>query len=155
LSRGDGSAFYKRLADKWGTKNFSPGREETVAKGAPLTTAEMVQAWEEHDRAKSRMLEWMKSYDVFLTPVNAKYAQPIDQENNTGGDAGAAGGGWPYTGAFNSTGWPVVVVRCGTSTEGKLPIGVQVVAKPWREDICLTVASYLESKSGGWQKPPI
>ena len=60
FSRGDGSAFYKRLADKWGTKNFSPGREETVAKGAPLISAEMVQAWEDHDHAKSRMLEWMK-----------------------------------------------------------------------------------------------
>jgi amidase len=154
LSRGDGSAFYKRLADKWGTKNFSPGREETVAKGAPLTSAEMVQAWEDHDHAKSRMLEWMKSYDVFITPVNGRYAQPIDQENNTGG-GDAASGGWPYTGAFNSTGWPVVVVRCGSSADGKLPIGVQVVAKPWREDICIAVASYLESKSGGWQKPPI
>jgi len=87
--------------------------------------------------------------------VNGKYAQPIDQENNAGGDGAAAGGGWPYTGAFNSAGWPVVVVRCGSSADGKLPIGVQVVAKPWREDICIAVASYLESKSGGWQKPPI
>src|SRR5262245_23939448 len=27
-----------------------------------------------------------------------------------------------------------VVVRCGTSREG-LPLGVQIVAKPWRDDI--------------------
>ena len=156
LSRGDGSAFYKRLADKWGTKNFSPGREETVSKPAPLTTAEMVQAWEQHDLAKSRMLAWMKQYDVFITPVNGRYAQPIDQDrSNASGGADAAGGGWPYTGAFNSTGWPVVVVRCGSSADGKLPIGLQVVAKPWREDVCIAVGSYLESKSGGWRKPPI
>ncbi len=156
LSRGDGSAFYKRLADKWGTKNFSPGREETAAQPPPLTTVEMVKAWEDHDLAKSKMLAWMKGYDVFITPVNARYAQPIDQENDGGGGGGGAtGGGWPYTGAFNSTGWPVVVVRCGSSADGKLPIGLQVVAKPWREDICIAVASFLESKSGGWQKPPI
>jgi amidase len=36
-----------------------------------------------------------------------------------------------------------------------LPIGVQVVAAPWREDICLAVAGYLEGKSGGWKKPPV
>ena len=65
-----------------------------------------------------------------------------------------AGGGWPYTGVFNCTGWPVVVVRCGSSADGKLPIGVQVVAAPWREDLCIAVASYLESRSGGWKRPP-
>jgi amidase len=155
LSRGDGSAFYKRLAEKWNTKNFSPGREETVAKGAPLTSAEMVKAWEDHDRAKSMLLDWMKQYDVLITPVNARYAQPIDQEDQVGGGGDPATGGWPYTGAFNSAGWPVVVVRCGSSADGKLPIGVQVIAKPWREDLCLAVASFLETKSGGWQKPPI
>jgi amidase len=63
--------------------------------------------------------------------------------------------GWPYTGVFNCTGWPVVVVRCGSSADGKLPIGLQIVAAPWREDICLAVASYLESQSGGWKKPPL
>ncbi|HVJ29623.1 MAG TPA: amidase [Gammaproteobacteria bacterium] len=157
LTRGDGSAFYKRLADKWGTKNFSPGRVETLKQPAPLTTAEMVEAWEKHDLAKSQMLAWMKSYDVFITPVNARYAQAIDQgaDGGGGGGGGAPGSGWPYTGIFNSTGWPVVVVRCGSSADGKLPIGVQVIAKPWREDICLSVAAYLETKSGGWKKPPI
>ena len=36
-----------------------------------------------------------------------------------------------------------------------LPIGVQIVAAPWREDLCLAVAAYLESQSGGWKRPPI
>ena len=107
----------------------------------------MIKAWEDHDLAKSQMLAWMKSYDVFISPVNARYAQPIDQEaDGGGGGGGAPGGGWPYTGIFNSTGWPVVVVRCGSSADGKLPIGVQVIAKPWREDICLAVAAYLETQ---------
>jgi amidase len=30
-----------------------------------------------------------------------------------------------------------------------------VVAAPWREDITLAVASFLESRSGGWKAPPI
>ncbi len=52
------------------------------------------------------------------------------------------------------TGWPAVVARGGTSPEG-LPIGVQVVARPWREDVALAVAQQIETISGGWQKPSI
>jgi amidase len=154
LSSGDGGAFYQRLADRWGTKNISPQRKNTMEKAVPISTASLVAAWEKQDDCKSRMLAWMKSYDVFICPVAGKPAQPIDSTDGAGG-AGAAGGGWPYTGVFNCAGWPVVVVRCGTSADGKLPIGVQVVAAPWREDICIAVASFLESHSGGWRKPPI
>jgi amidase len=32
---------------------------------------------------------------------------------------------------------------------------VQCVAHPWREDVSLAVAQYLESRSGGWKKPMI
>ena len=156
LTRGDGGAFYQRLADKWGTKNISPQRLASMATAKPLTSAELVEAWEHQDSCKSRMLEWMKSYDVFICPAAGKPAQPIDEEPRAAGEGGGgAGGGWPYTGVFNCTGWPVVVVRCGSSADGKLPIGVQVVAAPWREDLCIAVASYLESRSGGWKKPPI
>jgi amidase len=55
---------------------------------------------------------------------------------------------------YNLTGWPGVVVRGGTSPEG-LPIGVQLVARPWREDVALAVAQYLEEALGGWQRPPL
>ena len=161
MSSGDGGAFYQRLADKWGTKNISPARKATNAAAHVLTSAELVEAWEEHDLAKSRMLDWMKAYDVFICPVAARPAQPIDVDPATAANARGAGGrgegsGFPNTSTFNCTGWPVVVVRCGTSSDGKnLPIGVQVVCAPWREDICLAVASYLEGRSGGWQRPPV
>ncbi|MCH9827931.1 MAG: amidase [Gammaproteobacteria bacterium] len=151
LISGDGWAFYKRLVDKWGTVNFSPRREQAMEEAKPVSAARMVEAWEQHDEAKSRMLAWMRDYDVFLCPVSSTPARPIDVETNEGGGSS----GWSYTGSFNSTGWPVVVVRCGSSEDGSLPIGVQVVAAPWREDICLAVAGFLESRSEGWQKPPI
>jgi amidase len=59
-----------------------------------------------------------------------------------------------HTAAYNLTGWPAAVVRCGTSSDG-VPIGVQVVSHPWREDICLAVAKQLETVLGGWQRPSI
>ena len=52
------------------------------------------------------------------------------------------------------TGWPASVVRAGTSPEG-LPIGFQVAALPWREDLVLAVSAFLESRLGGWKHPPL
>lgn len=153
ITSGDGWAFYTRMADKWGTKNFSPQRKAAMANMKPISSAAMIEAWEQSDRCKSELLAWMTQYDVFVCPASNKPAQPIDRE--TPAREGGATDGWPYTGVFNSTGWPSVVVRCGSSADGKLPIGLQVVAAPWREDLALAVAAHLEQQSGGWKKPPV
>lgn len=152
MSTGDGGAFYQRLADRWGTKNISPQRKARMATAVPITSAAMVEAWEKQDLCKAQMLDWMKNYDVFVCPTSNKPAQLIDGPGNPPNNNPD---GWPYTGVFNSTGWPSVVVRCGSSADGKLPIGLQILAAPWREDICIAVASFIESQSGGWKKPPI
>jgi amidase len=59
-----------------------------------------------------------------------------------------------FNGTHNTTGWPAAVVRGGTSPEG-LPIGVQLIGKPWRDDVVLAAASALEGKTGGWVPPAI
>ena len=59
-----------------------------------------------------------------------------------------------YSEIHNLTGWPAAVVRAGTSPEG-LPIGVQLVAKPWREDVRLAAARVVEAATGGWQAPAL
>jgi amidase len=56
-----------------------------------------------------------------------------------------------YTFTYNLTGWPAAVVRAGTSPEG-LPIGVQIVARPGREDVALAVAKFVETEFGGFQR---
>ena len=63
-------------------------------------------------------------------------------------------GAFSYTQAYTLTGWPGAVVRGGTAPEG-VPIGVQIVAHPWREDVALAVVQYLEGMLGGWQRPPL
>ena len=59
-----------------------------------------------------------------------------------------------WTTPWSLTGWPCAVVRCGTSPDG-LPIGVQVVAPPWRDDLALALAAHLETTLGGWHPPPL
>jgi amidase len=45
-------------------------------------------------------------------------------------------------------------VRAGTSASG-LPIGVQVVAPPWREDVSLALARVVEAGLGPFSEPAI
>ena len=57
--------------------------------------------------------------------------------------------------AFRALGARVVpgaVVRAGTSSEG-LPVGVQLVAPPWREEVALAAAAAIETALGGWRPP--
>ncbi len=101
------------------------------------------------DMYRSAMLSFLKNYDLILCPTNALPA--IKHGEYVQGDVLGA---FSYTIAFNLTGWPGSVVRCGTSPEG-LPIGVQSVARPWREDVALAVAQHLETTLGGYQRPPL
>jgi amidase len=59
-----------------------------------------------------------------------------------------------YTCPYNIMGWPAAVVRIGTSENG-LPVGIQIVGKPWKEHQVLAVAKFLESEFGGFQPPKI
>ena len=89
------------------------------------------------------------NYDVIICPVNAftalKHGVSYDEEVLPA---------FTYTWTYNLTGWPGAVVRGGTS-EGGLPIGVQIVSQPWREDVALAVAQIVESELGGWEAPPL
>lgn len=149
LMNADAWSFVKRLADKWGTKTLSPTLVERL-KGELVPMPEYTELLERQDATRSRLLAWVKDYDVILCPAAGKPALPID----LAAAAPRAAPGSGYTGVYNTTGWPAAVVRAGASPEG-LPIGVQVVGQPWREDVVLAVCLLLEATTGGWQPPPI
>jgi amidase len=92
----------------------------------------------------------MSQYDVLISPVNANPAQLHPQPGEPPFPTADAS----YTEAFDLTGWPSGVVRGGTSTEG-LPIGVQVTANPWREDVVLAVMAYLERSIEPFMPPAL
>ncbi|WP_331610324.1 amidase [Povalibacter sp.] len=152
LAMGDGWAWYQRLAKKWGTNHLSPTMAEAVTAAKPISSSAFAEAAEKADETKSRLLSWFAKYDVLICPVAENAATLIDWDPAIVSDWS---GVLSDVGTFNSTGWPVAVVRCGTSADGGMPIGVQIVAAPWREDIALAVARYLEGRSGGWVPPSI
>jgi len=141
LTKADGGAWYQRLLDRAGTKEPSPGIKDNLT-DISIPTSEFTDYMERQDALRSRLLGWMKDYDLILCPTNAfpapAHDKPVPQ--NAG-----------YTSVYNLTTWPAVVVRYGTSAEG-LPLGLQIVGQPWKEDLILAAAHHLE-KTGGW-KPP-
>jgi amidase len=148
IGGGDGRAGTRRLLDKAGTSEISVILTKRIDEAEPITTSEFTKSLEDLDQYRSDMLQFIRDYDVIVAPVTAQPAQPhgasFEDRNRHAF----------YTGPYNLTGWPGTVVRCGTSSEG-LPIGVQIIARPWREDVSLAVAAFLESALGGWQKPPM
>ncbi|MBV9769537.1 MAG: hypothetical protein JOZ32_08205 [Bryobacterales bacterium] len=105
--------------------------------------------WGELDAYREEMFAFLREYDVILCPV---YTQPALRHGASILDENFRA--FSHTMAYNLTGWPAAVVRCGESADG-LPIAVQVVARPFREDVALTVAARLEEAFGGWRAPAL
>jgi amidase len=148
LIRADGFAWLQRCIIAAGTPGF--GSYETrdwVTRGTPLPSDELTALIERADAIRGRLLAWLDGIDLIVCPA---MPQPAIRH----GESSAAWFGDTYSDVHNLTGWPAAVVRGGTSPEG-LPIGVQVVGPPWREDLVLAGAAVVEAASGGWQLPPI
>jgi amidase len=101
----------------------------------------------EIDTYRIQMLEFMADYDVIVGPAMPTAAKPHHHGLVEIAD-------FSHLMAHNLTGWPAAVVRCGTSNEG-LPVGVQIVARPWEDATALAVAGRLETALGGWRPPPL
>jgi amidase len=146
----DGGDGLRAFAHSIGSRQTHPLLEGWLAKLEACRTdiAGFAKYWSKLDEFRTSMYGFLKDFDVLLSPVSFSPAVPhgtsIDDDVFPG---------FSYTMTHNLIGWPAAVVRCGTSRQG-LPIGVQIAAAPWREDIALAVADYLESACGGWQPAP-
>jgi amidase len=103
--------------------------------------------WAEWDGYRAEMASFLRRYDAIVCPA---YPQPALAHGASTEDANFRG--FSYTMAYNLAGLPGAVVRCGESSSG-LPIAVQILAKPWREDVALAIAARLEQSLGGWKAP--
>jgi Asp-tRNA(Asn)/Glu-tRNA(Gln) amidotransferase A subunit family amidase len=120
-----------------------------------LTGENLLDIWIRRDELRARFLSQMQQYEILLCPAAAipafrhgERSWRIDGQTVDYLDA------WSYTEFFNLLGNPAVVVPAGRSREG-LPIGVQLVGRPWEEEQVLSVAAVLENQCGAWRIPPI
>lgn len=119
----------------------------------PSTVADYRRAAAERDAIRAQVLGFMEEHNILLLPVASLPASDprIGSFNVSGKDMP-----WTELGsccrAISILGFPVAVVPCGLSSEG-LPIGVQVVGRPYRDRQVLAVAAALEREFGRFSPP--
>jgi Asp-tRNA(Asn)/Glu-tRNA(Gln) amidotransferase A subunit family amidase len=114
----------------------------------PLTAEELLFSWAESDIIRGKLLAEMSDYPVLLCPVcsvpafrHGEREWKVDSREVDYLDA------MRYTQWFNTLGAPAVVVPVGQSPEG-LPIGVQIAARPFEDEIALGIARVVDREFG-------
>jgi Asp-tRNA(Asn)/Glu-tRNA(Gln) amidotransferase A subunit family amidase len=120
----------------------------------PLTSAGFIHAWIDRDEVRASLLRQMDRHRVLICPVAAIPAfRHGDRKWTIDGTDVEYLDAMTYTHWFNILGNPAVVVPVGKSADG-LPIGVQVVGRPFEEELILAVAAQIEREVGGYTRPP-
>ena len=118
--------------------------------GNSITLDQFTKACAERDLLRAEILRQMQDTPVLLSPVSTSTAFRHGQGNYS------LGTGYRDTMRFsqwlNLTGFPGVSVPVGLSNEG-LPIGVQVIGRPFDDEMVLAVAESIESARGPFQLP--
>ena len=107
--------------------------------------------------ARAELVETMRRfhlrYDILLTPTMPTPAPPVDVTYHS-----AAFDRWdhavPFTVPFNYSGQPAASIPAGFATSPKLPIGLQVVATLFREDLVLRACRAILDITG-WTWSPV
>ena len=99
-------------------------------------------------------MSWWDSFDVLVLPVLSVPPPPLGWF-----DLPAQDGRWPnvfnYLGQFNVSGQPAIALPARMTEDG-LPIGVQLVGGPGREDVLIRLAAQLEeARPWAHRRPPV
>ncbi len=123
---------------------FEPLSRDRFLAGALTPAAWYLKAQRLRAWFRDRMSEVFSRYDVLIAPATPVSATAIGTEwIELGGEKLQLR---PTMGLFTQPvsfiGLPVVVAPIDTA--GRLPIGVQLICAPWREDLCFAAAALLE-----------
>lgn len=103
----------------------------------------------ERERLREILLSWMKSTPLILAPVGSVPAFPHGAERvQVKGKSLSVFRAFSYSQTFNVFGLPAVSVPVTRSAEG-LPIGVQIVGRPFEEETVLAAAAIVEQAFSG------
>ncbi len=129
-----------------------------VEAGPPLALEPFMNAWIARDTLRAQFLAEMNRFTVLLCPVCSIPAfRHGEREWQIAGRVARylrEPDVMTYTQWFNVLGNPAAVVPVGQAPGG-LPIGVQVVGRPWEEERVLAIAEEIERATGGFKPPPV
>jgi amidase len=124
-----------------------------AARRPALTGERLLNTLMERDRLRAQLLREMQQFPILLAPV---CSIPAATHQDAGWGAAHPADylkTMSYCQHYNLLGNPAAVLPVGHSPEG-LPIGVQVIARHWRDEEALAVAAILDEQFG-WREPPL
>jgi AtzE family amidohydrolase len=144
-------------------RDFDPAVRDRLIAGAMIPAAHVAKAQKFRRWYREQLLALFAHVDAVLAPATPCTAPAIGQQTFAldGVELAVRANLGIYTQPISFIGLPVVAVpvalgafsgKVGTSfpqkmrpaTEATLPIGVQIIAAPWREDVALRIARALE-----------
>jgi amidase len=113
---------------------------------------ELLAAWCEATVIQAKLLEELREFPVLLCPVCSVPAfRHGERKWKIDGISVEYLDAMRYTQWWNLLGAPAAVVPVGSSPEG-LPIGVQIMARPFEDEIALAVAAVIDA-AFGYRRP--
>ena len=143
----------RQLRDQLGGREIGPddmelGTWSLVELGRSVTAPQWLTAREWLQTNSRRLISWWQEFDLLVTPTIAEppplLGQMVSTSDNPMGGLLRAAGLVPFTPPFNVSGQPAISLPLHWSANG-LPIGVQLIAAPNREDVLIQVAAQLEA----------
>jgi len=131
-------------------EKFGSSVRRRLLEGAFLSAADYITA----QRARTALNEQIRAnfsrVDVFATPSAPRPPEAFESMDPNEQNLRPS-----FTNPFNLTGLPAISVPCGF-TEGNLPVGLQIVARPFEEPVVLRTA-YAYEQATEWHKrrPPL
>jgi aspartyl-tRNA(Asn)/glutamyl-tRNA(Gln) amidotransferase subunit A len=144
----DGAAFHReRLAER--PDRFGADVRQRLESGAALTSGEYALARRTQVECRRRFEMLFEEFDLLLLPTTPIPAPPIEGTRAIE----AARQLTRFTAPFNLAGLPALSVPCGF-TDGKLPLGLQIVTRHWEEAKALQAGRAFEQATGWHKRAP-
>ena len=121
----------------------------------PKVTLESFQkACVDRDLVRASLLRQLREVPILLCAVSTAPAFKHGAGNYRPGDPHNYRDTMRFSQWLNLAGFPGLSLPMGQSTEG-LPINIQLIGRPYEEELLLAVAAQLEEARGPWQSPPL
>ena len=123
--------------------DFDPATRDRLLAGALLPADAVLQAQRVRQLYREEVLTAFRNHDVLIAPATPCSAPKLGQATIMvdGAEVAARPNIGLLTQPLSFIGLPIVTVPIHN---GPMPIGVQIIAAPWREDVALAVAHRLE-----------
>jgi aspartyl-tRNA(Asn)/glutamyl-tRNA(Gln) amidotransferase subunit A len=122
-------------------ESYSAAVRERLELGAITPAVSYIQGQQVRRQFIDTFLAAMEPVDLLVTPTGPTAATLLEGDLTTSDDADpqVLAALIHFCGPFNLTGLPAVSIPCGF-TPGGLPVGMQLVGKPWQEGSILAAA---------------